>query len=711
MFRSEVLVQDAIQAICLIESCMLGPSIIGDKDILHTCFPSCPDDEYVKQVSSVLKSLQLDDILNSELARLNEHKIQKAQHRATTTGRFERNSTQQTAGISQEINQVLVDIRKTKDKQIYEAMNKHRAAKVRGKGKTKLDGIRKLTDRNTNRNAKRKNPGTIDSDIEDDLIDEASDDDLDTYAKKSRQEAIDNEIEELNQIDNNDDEHIEMNRKKRRKVAMIESEDEEDINENGNKARPSENTDSLNQLVKLIETHQSQNSSQRIKNTQTHPDDSDEESILDKILSGRNSKVIQGNKMEVQAVVETREDITDSIHSENSAGCASQKSSMDFLNNTDDMDDFEDEFLSGIVSKQSQSISNKVTNVNDSSKINVRNENEVVSEFGENDIIRNKGVKESNTGDSLKQKIANLKRIFENKASDKKMFVADEKRNTSQNDHGSIENNEITPSEDGTKPLESSQRSSYFSNGDKATKQSNINIATNLLKIANEKRKPVSNMFDNISSKTCTVRTSHESPPSIDESKTESKLKAGKSKNIAANLTRSTDKNMDSKESGDIFKTPLKPKDNTTAVSNRTLSKLKMFSFERTSKDNASDKSPSNQKSESNLCDGKLNEDKVRDLESKHILKSSNTNIVHDGNNDQTNVRTVEKTPSKNTPAVTLQAMEAENSNNDLNNSLDLFSSSENTQNTANRIKEDTHTEMFKTSNILDGLDESDFDS
>lgn len=49
MFREEVLIQDAVIAISLVESSMVGSTLIGEVDTLHTNFPIDPLLEYKKQ--------------------------------------------------------------------------------------------------------------------------------------------------------------------------------------------------------------------------------------------------------------------------------------------------------------------------------------------------------------------------------------------------------------------------------------------------------------------------------------------------------------------------------------------------------------------------------------------------------------------------------------------------------------------------------------
>ncbi|KAJ8891487.1 hypothetical protein PR048_004015, partial [Dryococelus australis] len=49
MFREQVMVQDAVVAILLVESSMLGSALVGNADILHTAFPNDPEEEYQRQ--------------------------------------------------------------------------------------------------------------------------------------------------------------------------------------------------------------------------------------------------------------------------------------------------------------------------------------------------------------------------------------------------------------------------------------------------------------------------------------------------------------------------------------------------------------------------------------------------------------------------------------------------------------------------------------
>ena len=52
MFRKEVTVQDAVVSVSLIESSMLGTTLLGDIDALHTAFPKNPLQEYRNQGKS-----------------------------------------------------------------------------------------------------------------------------------------------------------------------------------------------------------------------------------------------------------------------------------------------------------------------------------------------------------------------------------------------------------------------------------------------------------------------------------------------------------------------------------------------------------------------------------------------------------------------------------------------------------------------------------
>ncbi|GBM94341.1 DNA helicase MCM9, partial [Araneus ventricosus] len=63
MFRDEVLVIDAIMAIILMESSMSGSAVLDGLTTLHTSFPDNPRMEYNEKAKTVLKSLNLEDLL------------------------------------------------------------------------------------------------------------------------------------------------------------------------------------------------------------------------------------------------------------------------------------------------------------------------------------------------------------------------------------------------------------------------------------------------------------------------------------------------------------------------------------------------------------------------------------------------------------------------------------------------------------------------
>eukprot|EP00794_Sanderia_malayensis_P020029 gene20029-21992_t len=71
--RDKVTVQDAVVAVCVIESSMQNTALFGKGlNPLHTVFPQDPDAEYIKQARIVLKKLQLHDILKQVLEKEDE---------------------------------------------------------------------------------------------------------------------------------------------------------------------------------------------------------------------------------------------------------------------------------------------------------------------------------------------------------------------------------------------------------------------------------------------------------------------------------------------------------------------------------------------------------------------------------------------------------------------------------------------------------------
>lgn len=72
MYRSDVLVMDAVMAIALVESSMQGAALLlpANVDTLHAPFPENPTQNYVELVTAVLGKLKLQDLLDSELKNL-----------------------------------------------------------------------------------------------------------------------------------------------------------------------------------------------------------------------------------------------------------------------------------------------------------------------------------------------------------------------------------------------------------------------------------------------------------------------------------------------------------------------------------------------------------------------------------------------------------------------------------------------------------------
>ncbi|KFM72686.1 DNA replication licensing factor MCM9, partial [Stegodyphus mimosarum] len=64
MFRDEVLVIDAVYAIILMESSMLSFSILEGMSPLHTTFPNSPEAEFEDRARTILRILQLDELLS-----------------------------------------------------------------------------------------------------------------------------------------------------------------------------------------------------------------------------------------------------------------------------------------------------------------------------------------------------------------------------------------------------------------------------------------------------------------------------------------------------------------------------------------------------------------------------------------------------------------------------------------------------------------------
>lgn len=673
---------------------------------------------YRVSVTSILKSLKLEDILAAELDRINEQKIQKLKH--ANKSREDRGpvSTQQMGGgISQEINQVLQDIRKTKDKHIYDAMNKHQTlTNKQSKRKTKtLDDMFE----------KKKLPDDEDENVEHNVEIVGNN----TGNVKRKKEQLGNANSNPFKIDDeSDDESIvkRLVKKKRRKI-IIES-DEEVENEDSN-------TDSLNQLVKLLETRGTSESQTRTRSESKEKtnDESDDENILSRILSARN-------KVRVEAVIECKDQpssasqrslfevdmndddlgdvdeflsgvvkknksndkiIKDKSLSKNTLGSesgfiekrnvqasqASQRSlfEVDF---NDDLGDA-DEFLSGVIAKHSQSM-NRINDSSNCSKIvkDISTRKNALHDKS-SDLKLN-----AKLDDRLKNKIDSLKRSFERKTGHEKISLTTEDHNDRaiKNNCGSNteRNDRVTNKTD-----EPSEKSSYFSDiGDKKSFDRN-KLSNALFKITNLTKTTTLGKSKNDITTDNTVPSADKSIKISQECTFKTPLKANAT---SGETTVKTPSNSNVNND----KTPLK---SPNVLSKRTMSKLKMFSFAKTSQDemttNSSIKSPNNENSarEFNTSSG------VRSSGSTSIHKDGDhfiTNNAHDRYNE-VNVKTNENNT----------LMEVDSSNPDLNNkSLDMFSSSGNTESMSSGCVRNNgeNSVPSKTTNLLDDLNESDFE-
>ncbi|XP_072020036.1 uncharacterized protein [Amphiura filiformis] len=86
MCRDTVIVQDAIVAVSVMESSMQGAALLGGVNALHTSFPDNPEEEYRTQAELVLSHLGLNDILESEMRRLDDLRREMLQVEGVSQG-------------------------------------------------------------------------------------------------------------------------------------------------------------------------------------------------------------------------------------------------------------------------------------------------------------------------------------------------------------------------------------------------------------------------------------------------------------------------------------------------------------------------------------------------------------------------------------------------------------------------------------------------
>ncbi|XP_071789182.1 uncharacterized protein [Asterias amurensis] len=72
MCHDTVMVMDAVAAVSVMESTMQGAALMGGVNALHTSFPEEPETEYRTQAELILAHLGLQDVLQSELQRLDD---------------------------------------------------------------------------------------------------------------------------------------------------------------------------------------------------------------------------------------------------------------------------------------------------------------------------------------------------------------------------------------------------------------------------------------------------------------------------------------------------------------------------------------------------------------------------------------------------------------------------------------------------------------
>ncbi|XP_022099794.1 DNA helicase MCM9-like [Acanthaster planci] len=72
MCHDSVLVQDAVAAVSVMESTMQGAALLGGVNALHTSFPEDAEMEYQTQAELILSHLGLQDVLQTELQRLQD---------------------------------------------------------------------------------------------------------------------------------------------------------------------------------------------------------------------------------------------------------------------------------------------------------------------------------------------------------------------------------------------------------------------------------------------------------------------------------------------------------------------------------------------------------------------------------------------------------------------------------------------------------------
>ncbi|NXB25984.1 MCM9 helicase, partial [Rhagologus leucostigma] len=70
MFRDTVTLEDAVTVVSVMESSMQGGALLGGINALHTSFPDNPMEQYRTQCEIILERLELKDLLQKELQRL-----------------------------------------------------------------------------------------------------------------------------------------------------------------------------------------------------------------------------------------------------------------------------------------------------------------------------------------------------------------------------------------------------------------------------------------------------------------------------------------------------------------------------------------------------------------------------------------------------------------------------------------------------------------